>query len=55
MLCFLVAYAGTNYKSLAEDRILLVFVLAGIALVVVALVVLVVWFFKELDKLEKMK
>ena len=49
------AFAGTNYKLLLADTILLVFFVIGIIFVVISLVVSVYFFTKELKILEKMK
>lgn len=49
------AFAGTNYKTLLEDEILLIFFVIGIVFVVVSLLASVYFFVKELKKLEKMK
>lgn len=49
------AFAGTNYKALLEDKILLIFFIIGIVSVVVSLLISVYFFIKELKILEKMK
>ena len=49
------AFAGTNYRLLLEDRILLILFAVGIAFVVISLLVTGSLFFKELKVLEKMK
>ena len=54
-LLTMLAFAGTNYKTLLDDKVLLVFFVVGIVFVVASLVISVYFFVKELKNLEKMR